>query len=377
MPKELESGAVRHLEAEIRNKDLETENEALRKRNQHLESMMQMARAEVQRMDAAAAGHHHRRHGNCGTEIDILKQEILDLQNKLRQSDSDKNDLVESLRHMLQKNATKNFEREAVERANRAESLKMALEVKCGKERQALEAQLQAAGGQCDDTKEVAKNLQEENADLKKKLADASAEMALTSKTNKELSTDKVQLVTTMQGLMRENSRFKHGLQKVTEQEEKEASDLVATKAQLAKLAKIAKKALTPEKKPAKAMLKVGAHMHHEHLTDAQRAHMKEIDKYIDSADPASKDAPFFSDQQMGLIKKQDELIKKGKVGVRLSDWLGIKPPAPKPPAPSAAAKATPNKKVAADDDGEAEAEDLVKQASDQLAAMERDDDEK
>jgi len=375
MPRELDAGAVW-------SKELEAQNEALRKENSHLQSMMQMARAEVQRMDAVHK--RHRRH-SCGDDVvDVFKQEIEDLKNKLRQADSDKNDLVQSLRHMLAKNSTKTFQRQAeraMQHAENVEQMKMSVEVKCGRYRQALEAQLQAAKGKCDDTKEVAQNLQEASADLKQKLGDSQAELAKDAQKNKELASDKKQLVTTMQALMRENSRFKHDLKKVSDQEKKEAVQLVASKALLAKLAKKAPTATSAEKKQVKTMLK-SLPRRHEHMSDAERAHMShanaEIDSYMDKTEAASDDVDFVSDQQLRAVRRQEDLIAKGKVGAHLSDWLGLKP-APKPPAEGAAPKSDPvkalaNPKAGADDDGEAEAEALVTQAKSQLDAMDRED---
>jgi len=246
--------------------------------------------------------------------------------------------------------------------------------LKFGKERQALEAQVQAASGKCDDTKELASNLQEENADLKQKLGDSRTEIAKTAQVNKELTSDKKQLVTTMQNLMRDNTKFKHGIQKVSDQEKKEAAELSASKALLVKLAK--RNPTAAAKKQAKTLLK-SMPRRHEHVSDAQRTHLKkenlEMDRYIDSAEPAD-DGDFVTDQQLRAVRKQEDLIAKGKVGTHLSDWLGLKP-APKIAAEVAAPKKAPaNQKADADDGGEGEAEALVTQAKAQLVDMERDD---
>merc|ERR1719329_1596417 len=104
--------------------------------------------------------------------------------------------------------------------------MKMALEVKCGRERQSLEAQLHAAEGKRDEAKEVAQNLQDVNMQLQRKLQDMDSELTKTTKTNQELSSDKKNLVTTMQGLMRENSAFKRSLQKETDAEKKDAAEI-------------------------------------------------------------------------------------------------------------------------------------------------------
>jgi len=250
----------------------------------------------------------------------------------------------------------------------------MDLELKCGQQRQALEAQLEAEKGKCDDRKELTQNLQEENTELKQKLQDARAELGKTEATSKGLSSDKKNLLTTMQRLMRDSSGFKHALEKEKGVEKKEAAQLASEKALLANAIK--KMPASPAKKQVKTILK-SFPRHHERLSEKQRTHMKEIDKYIDSAEP--DDVEDIDDQQLRAMRRQEDLIAKGKVGAHLSSWLGITP-APKPAAEDPAeallkrranaAKVLPQK-VDADDGGEAEAAALVEQAKAQLAAME------
>jgi len=345
----------------VLSKQLELENEALKKQNQHLEAMMQMARAEVHRMDVAAVhGARKRQQESCG-DTEVLKQEIEDLRKKLQATEADKADVVETLRHMLKKNSTQIFQKQA----ERAEQMKMALELKCGKEREAFEAQIKEANGKCDETKEVAQNLQDENTDLRKALQSLKAEFNKAVKANHDLASDKANLVSTMQALMRDNSRFKHGLEKEKDLEEKEAKELAADKATLSKLSK--KESKPVAKKKAKSLLKVvPGHRKHAESTAAQMAHMRTIDKYIDNAEADSDD---FSEQQLSAVQRQEELFKKGKVGTHLSDWLGIKAQVPK--AAAAEKKLAKKPKAIADDGGESEAEDILSDAKAQLAAME------
>jgi len=372
----------------VRSKQLELENESLRKTNDHLEAMMQMARTEVHRMDAAATEDRsrNRHHENCG-DVEVMKQEIEDLKKKQLATEGDKTDLVQTLRRMLAKNSTQIFQNQAV----RAQQANTALELKCGRQRQAFEQQLdeanekiKEANGKCDETKEVAQSLHDENVQDDQKLQKIRSALAKALQANKELEADKVNLVTTMQNLMRENSRFKHGLKQETAIEEKEAQELSIEKATLAKLSGKGKAPKTAAKKQTKAALKLMAH--HEHSA-AQKAHMRSIDRYMYTAEGSDADNDDIgggvSSAQMTAVQNQAELLEKGKVGTHLSDWLGF-PQQPKPAAPEAPA-VTKKKKAqkkqdlletyrhmkAAPKDPESEAEALLNEAKAQLADME------
>merc|ERR1719443_2081834 len=100
--------------------------------------MMQMARAEVHRMDLAAASHSRKRRQVANGDAEVLQQEIKDLKKKLQTSADEKADLVQTLRRMLSKNSTKIFQRQA----EHAQQMKMALEIQCGNDRRALEAKV-------------------------------------------------------------------------------------------------------------------------------------------------------------------------------------------------------------------------------------------
>lgn len=347
----------------VLSKQLALENEALIKRNQHLEAMMQMARSEVHRMDAVAKK--RQRHISSG-DAEVLGQEIQDLKKKLGEAQSEKSDLVQTLRRMLTKNSTQVFEKQA----EKAQQQNMALELKFGQERQALEAQIMEANAKCDTTKEATSKLLEENQQIKEaalkienELRDAREELSKAAGADKELSSDKANLVATMHALMRENTKCKQELQTEKQLEQREAKEVEAGKIMLTKLLKKG----PAVKKELKKVLKVFPRRHHKHSeaahTAAQLAKMKDIDKYIDSAD-ADNDDEDISEQRLSEVQKQADAVAKGKVGSHLGDWLGFQAPAP--PKAAAPVKAAP-KPVD-------EATDLVDQAKAQLALMEKDD---
>jgi chromosome segregation ATPase len=350
-------------EGAVLSKRLEVENEALRKRNQQLESMMQMARAEVHRMDSEAAKRtRHRQIGNYG-DAEVLKQEIEDLKQKLQVSENDKKDLVQTLQRMLSKNSTKIFQRQA----EHAQEVNMALELRCGKDRQALEAQLAEANSQikeanskCDDTKEAAQDLQEENQALHGKLRDIHEELTKYEAENKDLTSNKVNLISTMQSLMRENSRIKHGLQQETDAEKREAKELVAAKATLTKLSKKAPAVAT--KKPAKTVSKAFP-VHHmsKEAAAAQKAHLRTIDRYMVNVEAPSDDIDESTEQRLGSVQRQAELVAKGKVVNHLSDWLGFKKEVVKTAGEKDSATKVQKEKAPANDDEELDA--LVSEA--------------
>lgn len=362
-------------EGDVLRKQLQVQNEALAKQNMHLKAMMQMARAEVHRMDAASmrAGG-GRAHDEHNADAEVLKQEIADLKQKLVAEEADKTELVQTLRRMLAKNSTQIFQKQAEvaqRQSQRAQEMEADLELKFGKERQALEAQLQETNGKCADTNELAQSLQDDNSKLQTKMRALEAKLAKTMETNKELASDKVNLVTTMQSLMRENSKFKHGLQKETDLEQREAKELAADKAKLAALGK--RTVPKPLTKQSRRLLMA---FHHRNRTSesAQRAHMRAINMYIDGAEQdIDDDGDEVSEQQLSAMQRQEELFKKGKVGTHLNEWLGFKAAADaakKVAAEAEAKKAVQKKKSVADDGGESEAEDLLVEAKSQLAAM-------
>merc|ERR1719271_1566061 len=130
---------------------------------------MQVARAEVRRMDisaAAAKAQVRQRHGG-GDQAEVLTQEIEDLKKKMKGMEDDNLDLVQTLRKMMAKNSTQIFQKQA----EHAKEMKMELAMRCAEERHTLEAkikerehQIQDLNSKCDDTRVLAKNLQANNA---------------------------------------------------------------------------------------------------------------------------------------------------------------------------------------------------------------------
>jgi len=246
---------------------------------------------------------------------------------------------------------------------------------------------------------------------MQTRLHNSKAVLTKSLQKSKELDSDKANLVTTMQALMRENARFKKGLQKDADVEKKDDKERAAMKAMLsadeAMLAVLKKGATVGAKKKVQQIqkkgLKAAMHMHHKHqkMTAAEKAHLSTIDNYIDRTSEELDDDSELSDQQMSAVQKVDTLVKTGKVGAGLTDWLDVKPPEAKVVAPKAvvapkevAAPKIPISEVqkpkvgqataqlsamkvqlAADelsDGGESEAADLVAQAKAQLAAMQK-----
>merc|ERR1719487_1936869 len=174
---------------------------------------MQVARTEVQRMDAASRKNHH----DDGVEgVKVESQEVEDLKKKLHAVEADKKSLVQTLRQLLAKNSTKIFRQQA-ENAVKAQQ---ALEVKCGNDRLAFQAQIKEANGKCDETREMAQTLQEQNMDLQRTARDLRAQLSKSEQSNKDLSVDKASLVTTMHGLMRESSSYQKELKKEVQKEQ-------------------------------------------------------------------------------------------------------------------------------------------------------------
>lgn len=339
----------------VSSKQLQVENEELKQKNDHLEDMMQIARTEIIKMDARVA---QQRQGNSG-ESDVLKQEITDMRKKLKSTESEEGDLVQTLRKMLTKNSSKVFQKEA----ERAQDMKMALEMRCANERQNLEAQVTDANTKCADTKELAKNLQEENADLQERLKamqaaqdSQAAELAKALKASKDLSQDKANLVATMQSLMRESSKLKEGLQREADLEKKEAKELVVEQTTLAKVGKSTAGAPAEKQQPQKVLRQPKHKKHEVPLTAKQRLHMQAINGYIDTAEASSDDVP---DEKLNSLQKQERLFEKGKVGAHLSDWLGM-----------GSGSQDQEQKVVKMVKIESEADSLLADANAQLAAM-------
>merc|ERR1719199_338360 len=147
-------------------------------------------------MDQAA---HHSRKLPYGTD-DLLK--------KLQAVEADKKSLVQTLRQMLAKNSTKIFQTQA----KNALEAKKALEMKCDKDRNTFQTQIKEANSRCDDTKEMAQTLQEQNMDLQRTARDLQGKLTTSEQNQKELIIDKANLVDTMHNLMRESSTLKKNL---------------------------------------------------------------------------------------------------------------------------------------------------------------------
>jgi len=138
---------------------MKAENAGLKKRLMHLEAMMQVARAEVHRMDLLS---HSRTVQQNAPQM--VSQDVADLQKKLLRVQADKKSLVQTLRQMLAKNSTKIYQKQA----EKAVQAKTAVEMKYTKERTGLEAKIKEANDRNAETKELAQTLQEQNMDLQK-----------------------------------------------------------------------------------------------------------------------------------------------------------------------------------------------------------------
>lgn len=388
------SKASADLEAQIH--QLKAENEALKKRNMHLE-VTQGARADL--------GKSRRTPSQDNSipivgAVEVVNQEMFDLRKKLEVAEADKKELVQALRQMLAKNSTQLFKKQA----EKTQQQKLALELKCGRERQALEAQLKEAQtaaqktiaeakDKCDDAKELAKTLQEQNVDLQKQLRGLQSEFSKTSKMNKDLSSDKANLVATMHALMRETSKFKQELTKEEVFEARQAKELASDEA---KLAKLKPKPKPVQKKPvklaARKAAKKGSPHKREESMAAQMAHLKAINHYIIKSQTEGLVAEGDDAEAEGAEPRQ-QLVRTAVIsddqGQGLREWLGLKvPPKPKagaipkdangmspidaldPEAVKKEKKAEAQKKEQAADDGGDEIGNLLKQAKDQLQAM-------
>merc|ERR1719271_1630523 len=110
---------------------------------------MQVARAEVRRMDisaAAAKAQVRQRQGGSGKD-EVLKQEIEDLKKKMKGMETDNLDLVQTLRKMMAKNSTQIFQKQA----EHAKEMKMELAMRCAEERHTLEAKIKEREHQIQD----------------------------------------------------------------------------------------------------------------------------------------------------------------------------------------------------------------------------------
>jgi len=402
--------------AQPRSVQLEAENESLKKRNKHLEAMMQVARAEVHRMDDAKK---HRHVNGGGNNVEVLNQEVEDLQDKLHSAEADRKSLVQTLRQMLSRNATHIFQTQA----EKVMKSKQVLETKCGEARMSCEAQVKEANGKSDEAKEVAQTLQEQNMDLQRTVQSLRAQLAVTVQKDKDLKGDKANLVATMHSLMREGTAAKKALRTEKDNEKKELQEIAADKVKLAKLAKKAPKPAVAKQARKIVQKNRPLHLNHEESTAYKIAKMNHINRYIDrqyasddrsddateqakQAAAAPMDAPKESDLQ-GLTKQVDAMQNDEDVLARkrqlnhspdnpqgnsagISDWLGLKVTNAKPVAipkdangmspidaldPDAVKqeKAAVAKKAKSDaDDGGDGIEDLLAQAKNQLSAMDR-----
>lgn len=327
-----------HEAASAVDSGLEAQNEELRKRNKHLEAMMQVARAEVQRMDALSAKKHVQVHsGSDGTDIEDLKK-------KLQAAEAEKKSLVQTLRKMLAKNSTKIFRTQA----ENAVQAKQALEMKCDKERIAFEDQIKASAEKCAESQELAQTLQEQNMDLQKTVRDLRAQLKKNEQKDKELSIDKQNLVATMHNLMRESSSYRKEVEKEMKKEKSLEEELAAKEAKIAKLTKAKTshkevqqtRSAPSQKAPVHLKLQKGnapsdlklakgvksgthiapMHLNHEESMASKMAKMKDINRYLDRADmpdiPADIDD---SSDDTSVEENPQDIFTRGKLAVQPS----------------------------------------------------------
>lgn len=344
---------------------LQAENKDLIRRNTKLEGLLQMARAKVQKAKVIA----EKQSQIPGGSPEVLKQEIEDLKIKVEAEEIDKKALVQTLRQMLARNTTQAFQKQAERDRVKISNLAS----KCGEERHELQAQSKEATEKIEEMKELSQSLQGQNLDLKKELVGVRAALAKAVSKTKELSVDKANLLATMNGMMRESAKAKAALQNEEHIERTEAEELRNDTAVIANLTHegtrptATKNAPRKTKQMTRKLQKVPVtlvHHKHEESMAAQLAHMKDIDRYLDSVYTARVDRDGVSGQppvaaaslgkrwqqatlaasnvsdwknvgtQVDILQTQDALLKTGERaegsqdrkehGNNLTNWLGF-----------------------------------------------------
>lgn len=346
---------------------LQAENDALTHRKRQLEGLVQMTRAKVQKAKVVAEKQAQIPGGNP----EVLKQEIEDLKNKLKAEENDKRSLVQTLRQMLAKGTTKAFQKHAESDQEKY----MNLARKCGEDRHDLQAQGKEAEEKFDEMKELSQSLQGQNMDLQKELAEARAELGKAMSKTKELSMDKANLLATMHSMVRENTKAKAALHKEEDVVKKEAEELRNDTAMIANLTHkatkprpaVAKNATKKTKLTTRKLPKVPvtlAHHKREESMAAQMAHMRDINRYIDSVytarvesdDVSDKNTPLATSSggmdwqnvgaQVDILQKREDVFDQGENAASsqapvsaggsaeqshdLKDWLGLHSQLPK-----------------------------------------------
>jgi len=341
---------------------MKAENEGLKKRLMHLEAMMEVARAEVHRMDVLSQSKMLPHNAP-----QLVNQDVAGLQKKLLRAQADKKSLVQTLRQMLAKNSTKIYQKQA----EKAVQAKTAVEMKYTKERHGLEAKIKEANERNAETKELAQTLQEQNMDLQKTVHGLRSKLAETQQKGKDLTSDKANLVETMHNFMRENGELKKKLEVELHKEKAEAGEMqkeiTTDKVKIANLTSlnanltrsrspgspvpkalkvaIAKKDTKSKTLASNAPVKksvaknpsihatVGLHMKHSESMAAKMARMKNINKYIDgvnipaedSGDAAQKQGDVFARDKQNLLPVPPVAAPQVEHTKGISDWLGIK----------------------------------------------------
>jgi len=313
--------------------EVEAENDELKKKNKHLEAMMQVARGEVHRMDLAIKS---KKASGSGSDAEDVER----LHLQLDKAKATEKKLSQTLRQLLAKNSTTIFRTQA-DRATKAER---AAEEKYAKEREALQARLKEANGKFAESKDLTQTLQEQNMDLQKSVQSLRGKLATSEKKDKDLTTDKANLVETMRSLMRDTTKGKKDLQVEKEQVQRDVKELAEVKAKLAKLTKPKKiPKLAAAKQAGKSASKnTTLKMEHEESMASKMAKMHDINRYMDRLAVPADDgedapeqanapmvaptaAPKASDwlsvtKQVDSLAKQEDVFEKNKLQNHASD---------------------------------------------------------
>jgi len=183
------------------------------------------------------------------------------------------------------------------------------VEMRCAQSQQSCEAQVKEANGKHEEAKDMIQTLQEQNMDLQKVVHEMKEQLGKAEQNGKDLGTDKANLMTTMHGLMRENSAVKKELQAEKETEKKDIQEIARDEAKIDKLAKL--KNVPKAKEARKAPLKISKngplHLNHEESVAFKNAKMEKkmdhINDYIDRQyvrDDSSSDVFELSTRPLG-----------------------------------------------------------------------------
>lgn len=186
------------------NADIQQEIETLRRENADL----RQRNDELERRNAALEG-------GTGQQQGALNGEVKDLRKKVQGLEEDKQAMIHTMQQFMRTNETETLTKSLQKEIETMKRQHLQMDMRYQQKIAKLQKRLQDATDKSKDMKEVTKEVQEDNVNKDQTIDQLKVQLNQFQQVQTEAALDKKQLLTTLQGVLRENTAFQNSLKDV------------------------------------------------------------------------------------------------------------------------------------------------------------------